>query len=390
MFDRFCQEITKLKNKNLLRQLMSVEGEQGTTLSIHGKTVISLSSNNYLGLANHPALKTISIQAIQTYGVGAGASRLISGNSTLYDQLEEKLSSFKQVPSCLVFNSGYMANLSLIPALTLNNGVILADELNHASLFEGCRLSPSMLRVYRHRDMSHLEKLLQKYSSVKPTLIVTDGVFSMDGDLAPLPSIFNLAQKFNSKIYVDDAHGTGVLGKHGRGTVEHFNLEGKIEIQMATLGKALGTYGAFIACNPDIRTFLLQKAKPLIYTTALPPFILAASIESIAWIQKHPELREKLWKNREYFMSGLKSLGFNLTKSETPIIPVLIGETDLALTFSQHLLNKGIFAPAIRPPTVPKETSRIRTTIMATHTLEQLDYVLDSFHSIGKTLGILR
>jgi glycine C-acetyltransferase/8-amino-7-oxononanoate synthase len=238
--------------------------------------------------------------------------------------------------------------------------------------------------------MAHLEKLLKKHSSDKPTLIVTDGVFSMDGDLAPLPSIYDLAQKYNAQIYVDDAHGTGVLGQHGRGTVEHFDLEEKIEFQMATLGKALGTFGGFFTCQSDTRTYLLQKAKSLIFTTALPPFILAASTVAIDWIQNHPELREKLWKNREYFMGGLRSLGFHLTESETPIIPILIGPPGLALTFSQRLLDKGIFAPAIRPPTVPKGTSRIRTTIMATHTLEQMDFVLDSFQSIGKAIGIIK
>ena len=385
----FEKEISAFRDQKLLRSLVCVEGEQDTTLTIQGRRFLSLASNNYLGLANHPKLKERSIQAIKNYGVGSGASRFISGNSILYEKLEKALSSFKKVPTCLVFNSGFTANISIIPTLNPSNGMILADELNHASLFEGCRLSPSMVRVYHHKDMHHLEKLISKYSKEKPILIVTDGVFSMDGDLAPLPKIHKLSEKYGARILVDDAHGTGVLGSHGRGIVEHFNLEGKIDYQVGTLGKSLGTFGAFIACDFETRTYLMQKAKALIYTTALPPVILAATIEALKLLQNHPEFRENLWKNRDYYVKELTSMGFNTLQSETPIVPILIGPSDLALRFSKKLFEQGIFAPAIRPPTVPKGSSRIRTTVMSTHTLEQLDFALQSLYTIGKDLGLL-
>ena len=246
-----------------------------------------------------------------------------------------------------------------------------------------------MVRIYHHKDLDHLEKLLGKYSKDKPILIVTDGVFSMDGDLAHLPKIYQLSKKYGAKILVDDAHGTGVLGAHGRGIVEHFNLDGKIDYQVGTFGKSLGTFGAFISCDLDTRTYLMQKAKSLIYTTALPPVILAATIEALNLLQNHPEFRQNLWKNRDHYVKELTSMGFDTLQSETPIVPILIGSSDLALLFSKKLFEKGIFAPAIRPPTVRKGSSRIRTTVMSTHTLEQLDFALQSFYTIGKDLGIL-
>jgi 8-amino-7-oxononanoate synthase len=390
----FQKEIEEMKQEGLFRSLKTVESAQGPEVSINGKKILLLSSNNYLGLADHPALKKAMIEAIHKYGVGSGASRLVSGNMTLHEVLEQKLAAFKEAEAALVFNSGYTANIGLIPCLARQGDVILADRLNHASLIDGCRLSKAVVHFYRHKEMGHLETLLKKHRSVHPSrhrmFIVTDGVFSMDGDLAPLPDIVDLAERYSATVVLDDAQGKGVLGKHVKGTVEHFELKdsGNL-IQMVTLNKEVSEFESYVAGSRELISYLVNKARSFLYTTALPPAVAAASIAALEIIQKEPELRAALWENQAYFIKGLKALGYHLSASETPIMPILVGESVLAVRMAEALLNEGIYAPAIRPPTVPKGTSRIRLTVMATHTKAQLDFVLDVMEKIGQKLGIL-
>lgn len=379
----FKQAIDNLKKRGLYRRLRKIESEQGPRVIVEGKEVILLSSNNYLGLANHPRLKEASLLATEKYGVGSGASRLISGNNPLYEELEERLARLKGTEAALVFSTGYMANLGVITTLTGKGDVIFTDELNHASIIDACRLSRAEIKTYRHKDIAHLEQLLNEDNKKGTRLIVTDGVFSMDGDIAPLPKIVQLAKRHSAILMVDDAHGTGVLGKNGGGTVEHFGLEGVVDIHMGTLGKALGSFGAYIAGSRDLIEYLINRSRPFIYTTALPPAILATAITAIDIIENEPSLREKLWANRNRFYNGIKNLGYNTLESETPIIPIFIGDTERTVDIAEGLFEKGIFCPAIRPPTVPRGTSRLRATVMATHTVEDIDYCIEVFRKTG-------
>jgi 8-amino-7-oxononanoate synthase len=383
--------IRQLQADGLFRSLRRVEpdphGHSGRVM-IEGKSVILLASNNYLGLADHPRIKEAAIAAIRQYGFGSGASRLISGNGPSHEALEERIAQFKQTEAALIFSTGYMANLGILSCLIPSEGLVIADRLCHASLIDGCRMSGCRFRVYEHGDPDQLERLLIRKPANQPTLIVTDGVFSMDGDIAPLPRLVELAERHGAVLFVDDAHATGVIGKEGRGTLEHFGLRPGSIIQMGTLGKALGGFGAYVAGSRVLIDFLINKAKTFIYTTALPPAVAAAALAAFDVLEEEPQLRERLWKNRNYYADGLKSLGFDILNSETPIIPIMIGDDRLAMTASHRLLEDGIFAPAIRPPTVPKGTSRIRTTIMASHTPEDIDRVLESLGRIARSLGI--
>jgi 8-amino-7-oxononanoate synthase len=390
----FEKEIEEIKKEGLFRSLKRVESAQGPEVSINGGKILLLSSNNYLGLANHPALKEAMIKAIRQYGVGSGASRLISGNMTPHEVLEQKLAEFKGTEAALIFNSGYTANVGLIPCLARQGDFIFADRLNHASLMDGCRLSRAAFHFYRHKEMAHLEMLLKKNRAVHPNhhriFIVTDGVFSMDGDLTPLPDIIELAEHYSATVVLDDAHGTGIMGRQGKGTIEHFNLEARNNlIQMGTLSKAVGVFGAYVAGSRELITYLINKARSFLYTTALPPAVATAAIAALEIIEKEPGLRAALWENQNYFVKGLKALGYRLIATETPIIPVQVGETGLAIRMAEELLNAGIYAPAIRPPTVPKGTSRIRFTVMATHTKSQLNFALDVLNNIGHRLGVI-
>jgi 8-amino-7-oxononanoate synthase len=384
--------IRQLKADGLFRSLRRVEpdplGRSGR-LMIEGRSVILLASNNYLGLADHPRVKEAAAAAIQRYGFGSGASRLISGNASPHAALEERIARFKRTEAALVFSTGYMANLGILSCLIPSEGLLVADRLCHASLIDGCRASGCRLRVYEHGDTDQLERLLAKRPAGQPSVIVTDGVFSMDGDIAPLPALVEIARRHGAAVFVDDAHATGVIGKNGHGTVEHFGLEPQSVIQMGTLGKALGGFGAYAAGSRVFIDYLINKAKTFIYTTALPPAVAAAALAAFDVMEEEPEIRERLWRNRNYYAAGLKSLGFDTLNSETPIIPILIGDSRSAVTFSERLLDAGVFAPAIRPPTVPKGTSRIRTTVMATHSRDDLDYVLETLGKIARSMEIL-
>lgn len=372
-------ELQNLKNIDLYRKLRLVQGSQGPHVFINGKKVILLCSNNYLGLANHPSVKKAANKAIKEFGCGSGASRLISGSMTLHDELEKKIARFKGTESALVFNSGYHANIGAISALMKKRDIIFCDELNHASIIDGCKLSGAETVMCPHKDMNTLERLLKNSNRFKKKLIVTDGIFSMDGDLAPLPDIVFLAKKYSAFTMVDDAHATGVFGKNGKGTIEHFNLpSNEIDIQMGTLGKALGGFGAYIAGSNELMDYLINRARSFIYTTALPPSVLAASLAAIEMVQSKPDLRKKLWRNVNYFKKGLQKRGFKNFNSQSQIIPIIVGNSKKVVMASEYLFNKGVFVAGIRPPAVPRKKERLRITIMSSHTRKDLDYALNT------------
>jgi 8-amino-7-oxononanoate synthase len=375
----FKPDLLQIEEKHLLRRLTVIESYAGPYLMINGRRLLLLCSNDYLGLAGHPALRQAACTAMERYGLGSGASRLVSGTSALHEELEQKLARFKGTEAALAFNSGYAANTGIVPAIAGEGDVVLSDSLNHASIIDGCRLSKAEVHVYRHRDVCHVEDLLKKSFSSHRKLIVTDGVFSMDGDIAPLPKLACLAEKYGAILMVDDAHATGVLGDTGRGTTEHFGLAGRVPVQMGTLGKALGTFGAYAAGSKDLIDFLVNRSRSFIFSTALPPMICAASIAALDIVDREPERRENLLKNRDRFVKGLLSLGIAVASSETPIVPIMIGDPEKALKAGEKLLEYGIYATAIRPPTVPEDGARIRTALMATHTAEDIDYALDVF-----------
>ena len=370
-------ELKKIKKSGLYRDLKVIGNAQGTHLEIKGKTFLSFCSNNYLGLANNPSVIKAVKNAVEEYGWGAGASRLVSGNMTLHETLENEISKFKGKESAIVFPTGYMANLGAISSLVSSGDLVICDKLNHASIIDGCRLSGANLRVYAHCDMEKLESILRKSLKYNRKLIVTDSVFSMDGDLAPLPDIVRIAGKYEAMVMVDEAHGTGVFGKNGRGVIEHFKLNKEVDIVMGTLSKAIGSLGGYVTGDIDLINYLRNQARSFMYTTALPPAVCAASIAGIKLIQKDPSIRESLWHNVRFIKEQLKSLNFNVISSESPIIPILIGDAKNTVDISKFLYERGILISAIRPPTVPAGTSRLRITVMSTHTRNDMERLLD-------------
>ncbi len=385
----FEQRLRQLEQHHLLRTLRAIESASDAEVTIGGRAVILMASNNYLGLATHPALTRAAIQATERFGVGAGAARLVSGTLPPHEELETALAKFKGTEAALTFGSGYLANLGLIPALIGTDGLILADRLCHASLIDGCRLSGAGFRVYRHNDVAHLKSLLAKRPSKRDTLIVTDGVFSMDGDLAPLPELIELADRYHARLFVDDAHGTGVMGAHGRGTLEHYGMESRLPFHMGTLGKALGTSGAYVAGPAVLIRYLINTARTFLFATAPPPATAAATVAALHVVEAEPDRRARLWDNRNYVYAGLTDAGFRLTASASPILPVLIGDAQKAVRMAGRLLELGVYAPAIRPPTVPKDTSRIRVTVTSEHSHAQLDRALAAFRQAGRELKVI-
>ncbi|MDO9119661.1 MAG: 8-amino-7-oxononanoate synthase [Nitrospira sp.] len=385
----FQSRLQQLDHQSLTRRLHTLGSATGPTIQLAGRTVILLASNDYLGLATHPEVIHAAIQATTQYGTGAGAARLVCGTLPPHTELEQALAAFKQTPSALVYGSGYLANLGIIPSLITRDGQIFADRLCHASLIDGARLSRADLRVFRHRDLNHLEALLKRTTPGRPVLIVTDGLFSMDGDLAPLPELATLAERFGATLYVDDAHGTGVMGQSGRGTLEHFEVEGRIPFHMGTLGKALGSSGAYLAGPTDMIQYLVNTSRPFMFTTAPPPASAAAACAALTVLQKDPSRRARLWRNRDHLFAGLTRLGFHLTESASPILPILIGHAEKALAFAEQLLAQGVYAPAIRPPTVPDGSSRIRVTITAEHSPEQIEFALSAFERAGQSTQLI-
>ena len=380
-------ELEELKRQGLYRRLRRVEGEQGPTLNLDGQEVLNFSSNNYLGLANHPALRAAGKEAIERYGCGSGASRLISGNMTLHEKLEAKIAALKGTEAALVFNSGYQANIGVLSALAGEGDVILSDALNHASIVDGCRLSRATVVVYPHCDLGVLEDGLKNAPARIRKLIVTETLFSMDGDEAPLAEIVNLAERYGAMVMVDEAHATGVFGPNGAGVVAKLGLGNRVPVQMGTLGKALGAFGAYVAGSRELRELLINRSRSFIFTTSLPPAVMAMAIAAIDLVYKEPQRRLALWHNCRALRDGLKKLGFSLGESQSQIQPLVIGDAQKCMDFSERLLQKGVFAQGIRPPTVPPGTSRLRITLMATHTHENLHRALKAFEEVQAGFG---
>ena len=375
------EEIERLSDLGLKRTLLRVDGPQGPRVIIEGQERILLCSNDYLGLASHPALKEAAVKAVEAYGVGSGASRLVSGSMAPHMELEERIRAFKGTEDALLFNSGYNANIGILTALADRSTDVFSDRFNHASIVDACILSRARVRRYAHADAGSLERMLKSSTAAKK-LVVTEGIFSMDGDIAPLEEILWLVEKYDATLILDDAHATGVLGKGGRGTLAHLGLEeNPFIIQVGTLGKALGTFGAFVAGGEDVIELLRSKARTFVYTTSLPPAICAASITAFDMVEQNPFLRKRLWENVRYFKEGLGRLAL-ATVSSTQIIPVVVGSAEETMEISLRLLEKGVFIQGIRPPTVPDNTSRLRVTVTAAHTKEDLDTALSAIKEV--------
>lgn len=382
------KKIDDLKQQGVFHYPPIIESAQGPRVTIKGKEVVNLASNNYLGLATHPRLIGAAMKATKKYGVGAGAVRTIAGTLSIHKAFEEKLAWFKQTEATLVFQSGFTSNLGVIEPLLNKGDLIISDALNHASIIDGIRLSKADKKIYAHSDMDELETILKSSDGYQLKLIITDGVFSMDGDIARLPEIVKLAEKYGACVMVDDAHASGVLGDHGRGSVDHFHLHGRVDIQVGTLSKAVGVLGGYVAGNRKLIDYLIHRGRPFLFSTAHPPAVVAANMEAIDVILEE-DLQEKLWENTRYFKDGLNQLGFNTGHSETPITPVIIGEGSLAVAFSEALLQEGVFCTGITFPTVPKGKARVRTMIMATHTREDLDSALEAFSRVGNKMRVI-
>ncbi len=386
--DFIDRDLQELKDEGLYKDIKTLEGAQGAWVQIKGEKVLNFCSNNYLGFAADPRIKEATKKAIEKYGVGPGAVRTIAGTMTIHKELEEELAKFKGVEATLVLQSGFMANLAAIPALADKGDTIISDELNHASIIDGSRLSRANKKVYPHNDMEGLEKVLKETPEGKK-LIITDGVFSMDGDIAPLPEIVELAEKYGAMTFVDDAHGEGVVGRDGRGIVDHFNLHGRVDVEVGTFSKALGVMGGVIAGSQKLIEYLVQKARPFTFSSALTVPDTAATLEAVRVLSESGKLVEKLWDNARYFQEGIKEIGLDTGVTETPITPVIIGEAHQAAEFSKKLLEEKIFAQAIGFPLVPRGKARIRVMISATHSKSDLDFALDKFGKIGKELKLV-
>src|SRR5690554_2443366 len=388
--DSLIKKIEQLKEEGVYRTLPVNSVPSDAVIILNGKKVINLCSNNYLGFANHERLINASKEAIDKYGVGAGAVRTISGNMQIHEELDKKIAEFKKEEAAIAYQSGYLANLGVIQAITDRGDLIISDSLNHASIIDGVRLSRADKAIYAHNDMDDLERILkEKRKDYNDVLIITDGVFSMDGDLANLPEIVRLAKKYDAKTYVDDAHGSGVLGERGRGTVDHFHLHGKVDFIVGTLSKAIGVVGGYVAGSKDMRDWLLHRGRPLLFSTAMMPGAAAAIIEAFNMLETSSEYTDKLWENARYFKEKLEKLGFDIGHSQTPITPVMIGNEAQTMEFSKALLYNGVYVSGIVFPTVPKNTGRIRCMVSALHTKKQLDKAIEIMEQTAKKLGIL-
>jgi glycine C-acetyltransferase len=381
--------IQDLKDRNLYSELPVLGTEQKNRVVLNGKDVIIMCTNNYLGFANHPRLRTAAKKAIDRWGFGTGAVRQIAGTMAIHIQLEEMLAEYKHTESSLVFVAGIAANRGTIQALMGEEDAIISDELNHGSIIDGVRLTKSKRFVYPHLDMTGLKKALAETKDARRRLIVTDGVFSMDGDIAPLDQIVELAEEYDAMVMVDDAHGDGVLGKDGRGIIDHFGLEERVDIDMGTLSKSFGCLGGYIAGRKELRDYLINTARSFIYTTAHPPSVPAAAMEAIRMIQDEPQHLRQLWENTRYFKKGMSDLGFDIGYSQTPITPVMAGESRAAVELSRQLFEEGLFAKPIVFPLVAKDKARVRINVTAQHTMEDLDEALAIFERVGKRMKLI-
>jgi glycine C-acetyltransferase len=384
------QEIEGLKESGLYNRIRTIGSPQGAWLIVDGKKVLNFCSNNYLGLANHPRLIEAARQILDRYGVGPAAVRTIAGTMEIHLELERRLAAFKKVPAAITFQSGFTANLATIPALVGKEDIIFSDELNHASIIDGCRLSGAPIVRYDHCNPADLERvILENQGKYRRALAVTDGVFSMDGDIAPLDQIYEVTSKYGVMLMVDDAHGEGVMGKGGRGIVDHFNLHGKVDVEVGTLSKAFGVVGGVVAGDPLIVEWLRQRGRPFLFSSAVTPPDVAAAIAAVDLLEESTELVDRLWDNARYFKAEMKRLGFDTGQSVTPITPIMLGEAPLAQQFSRELFEENVFAMAIGFPTVPRGKARIRVMISASHSRDDLDKGLEAFAKVGKKLGVI-
>ncbi len=393
-----ADEIDDLKARHLYRPLRVMSAAQGPVTVVDGREVISLSSNDYLGLTHHPRLREAALKAVGEYGVGSGAVRTIAGTMTEHEQLEAELAEFKGVEAVLTFQSGFTANTGVIPTITGETDLIVSDALNHASIIDGMRLSKAPRKIYPHRDVAALREILRVAAEegrpdgagpYRLVLVVTDGVFSMDGDIAPLPAIVDAAEEFGAAVFVDDAHASGVLGRNGRGSVDHFGLHGRVDIQVGTMSKAMGVLGGYVASTQALRDLLIQRARPFLFSTSHPPADAAACREAIRVMLDEPWRIERLWASTRRFKAELSRLGFDTGRSETPITPIIVGDSELAIRFSGRLFEEGVFATSVIFPTVALDQARLRTIVTAALTDEHLDRALEAFGSVGRELGII-
>jgi glycine C-acetyltransferase len=384
--------VEDLKAKHLYFKLKVLEGEQKPIANFDGKEVINLSSNNYLGLTTHPKLRRAAIDATRKLGVGSGAVRTIAGTMKMHMDLEEQIARFKKAEACVVFQSGFAANAGTVSAILGKDDLVISDELNHASIIDGCRLSRATIKVFKHKDAADCERVLQETTGWNgKKLLISDGVFSMDGDIADLPALCDLAEKYSCIMMVDDAHASGVLGSRGRGTIDHHNCHGRVDIQVGTLSKAIGSVGGYVCGSRDLIDFLQQRARPFLFSTSHPPAVTATCQSAFELLDSEAgdKLIKKLWANTKFFKRRLKKLGFNTGKSETPITPIMVGDAAKAFQFSQELFDEGVFAGAIGFPTVPEGKARLRTIVTATHKRADLERAAETIERVGKKLGVV-
>ena len=382
-------ELNTLRSHGLHRSLRILEGRQEATATIDGRTLVNLSSNNYLGLTTHPRLIERAIEATREFGVGSGSVRTIAGTMAIHMELERRLAAFKHTESVVVFQSGFAANAGTVSAILTKEDVIISDELNHASIIDGCRLSRAAIKVFPHKDVEAARKILRELPAGQRKLLITDGVFSMDGDLGALPALCDLAEEFGCIMMVDDAHASGVFGTNGRGTVDHFTMHGRVDIQVGTLSKAMGALGGYVAGSHSLIDFLYHRARPFLFSTSHPPSVAATCLAALDVLEQEPEIIDRLWENTRFFKQGLVALGFDTGMSESPITPVIAGEGSRAMKLSDRLFEEGVFAQGIAYPTVARDRARVRTIVTAAHTRAELQFALDKFKLVGAELGLI-
>jgi glycine C-acetyltransferase len=382
-------ELESLKQQGLYRKLRVLEGKPEAHTTFDHTSVVNLSSNNYLGLTTHPKLIKAAVDAAEKYGVGSGAVRTISGTMEMHMELERRLAAFKHVEAVVVFQSGFAANAGTVAAILTKDDVIISDELNHASIIDGARLSKATIKVFPHKDVDAARRIIKDLPAEQKKILITDGVFSMDGDLGAVPELCALAEGYNAIMMVDDAHASGVFGKNGSGTVDHFKCHGRVDIQVGTLSKAIGVLGGYVAGSRNLIEFLYHRARPFLFSTSHPPAVTAACLAALDILETEPQWIEKLWDNTRFFKAGLEKLGFNTGLSQSPITPVIVGEAATAAKMSDALFERGVFAQSIGFPTVARDKARLRTIVAATHTKEDLQYALDAFGVVGRELGVL-
>ena len=382
-------ELDALKQQGLYRHLRILEGEQKPKTTFDHREVVNLSSNNYLGLTTHPRLRDAALAATRDLGVGSGSVRSIAGTMAIHMELERRLAVFKNTEAVVVFQSGFAANAGTVAAVLTKEDVVISDELNHASIIDGARLSRAAIKVFPHKDVAAARRILQDLPASQRKLLITDGVFSMDGDVGAIPDLCTLAEEFGCIMMVDDAHASGVFGKNGRGTIDHFGLHGRVDIQVGTLSKAVGALGGYVAGSRALIDFLYHRARPFLFSTSHPPATAAACIAAIDVLEQEPEIIDRLWDNTRFFKAGLRALGFNTGLSESPITPVIAGDGALAMKLSDRLFQEGVFAQGIAFPTVARDKARVRTIVTATHTRDDLQFALDVFAKVGRELGLI-